>query len=105
MTELSVPMKPTLRALLALSLAVSSLVAGTAAPVAAQPAAQGQIKGHPLPQRGDYLPPELIKAGPTVDAKAAHLRRPPSGYGWFSLAGVFVLASVSNGLIVEVVAP
>ncbi len=95
-------MKPMLRAVLALSLATLSLVGGASAAPAPAPA---QIKGHPLPQRGDYLPPDLIKAGPTVDAKAAHLRRPPSGYGWFSLAGVFVLASVSNGLIVEVVAP
>jgi hypothetical protein len=94
-------MKPLLRALSALSLSVSSLAAGTASPAVAE--AQG--KAHALPKRGDYLPADLIKAGPSVDAKAAHLRRPPTGYGWFSLSGVFVLASVANGLIVEVVAP
>ena len=96
-------MNPLLRAAAALSLTVSSMAVApllfAATPAAAQP------RGHAQPQRGDYLPADLLKSGPNVDAAASHLRRPPSGYGWFSLAGVFVMASVMTGLIVEVVAP
>jgi Ni/Co efflux regulator RcnB len=98
-------MKRLPRAVLALSLTVSSMAAAPVALLAPSAAAQAQPKGHALPRRGDYLPPDLIKSGPNVDAAAQHLRRPPSGYGWFSLAGVFVLASLSSGLIVEVAAP
>jgi hypothetical protein len=89
-----------LRAALALSLLASCAAMGAASPGIAAPQPT-----HALPQRGDYLPADLIKAGPNVDIKSARLRRPPAGYGWFSLAGVFVLASMTNGLIVEVVTP
>jgi Ni/Co efflux regulator RcnB len=102
-------MKRLPRAILALLLSVSSMAAAPAMllalPDVAQAQSQVQAKGHALPRRGDYLPPDLVKAGPNVDAAAQHLRRPPAGYGWFSLAGVFVLASLANGLIVEVAAP
>lgn len=94
-------MKPLLRATLALSLSVSSMAAATVL-VSAEPAAAQTRRG---PQRGDYLPADVIRAGPNVDAAAQHLRRPPAGYGWFSLGGVFVMASLSTGLIVEVVGP
>ena len=98
-------MKRLPRAIAALSLTVSSMAAAPAVLLAIPAVAQAQAKGHALPRRGDYLPPDLVKSGPNVDAAAQHLRRPPSGYGWFSLAGVFVLASLSSGLIVEVAAP
>jgi len=93
-------MKIRLRAALALSLLASCAALGSASPSIAAPQPT-----HALPQRGDYLPADIIKTGPNVDTKAARLRRPPAGYGWFSLSGVFVLASVTNGLIVEVVTP
>ncbi len=95
-------MKPLLRAAVALSLSVSSMAAVTVLISACPAAAQAQ-RGQP--QRGDYLPGDVIRGGPNVDAAAQHLRRPPSGYGWFSLGGVFVMASLSTGLIVEVVSP
>jgi hypothetical protein len=94
-------MKPVAAAMLALSL----MTAPVAWVLAAPGSAAAQAKGHPGPKRGDYLPPELLTAGPNVDEKAAHLRRAPSGYGWFSLGGIYVLASVMTGLIVEVVTP
>ncbi|MDB5458615.1 MAG: hypothetical protein JWO72_356 [Caulobacteraceae bacterium] len=102
MTEL-ITLKTVFRA--ALTLALTLPVLGAAAVVMAPTPAVAQARGHALPQRGDYLPADLLKSGPNVDPAAAHLRRPPAGYGWFSLTGVFVLASVSTGLIVEVVAP
>jgi Ni/Co efflux regulator RcnB len=92
-------LKPILRTALALALMTAPL----ASALQPQPA-QAQAR-RTMPQRGDYLPAEVLKAGPNVDAASAHLRRPPSGYGWFSLGGVYVLASVQTGLIVEVVAP
>ncbi len=102
MTELK--LKPVLRALLALALTSAPPIAGLWAAAITAPQVHAQAR-RTMPQRGDYLPADVLKAGPNVDANAAHLRRPPSGYGWFSLAGVFVLASLQTGLIVEVVAP
>ena len=92
-------LKPVLKAVLALTLTLAPLAMAAAPLPAAAQARRSQ------PQRGDYLPAEMLRAGPNVDAGAAHLRRPPAGYGWFSLAGVFVMASVQTGLIVEVVTP
>jgi Ni/Co efflux regulator RcnB len=74
------------------------------APALLAPAASAEAPPHVL-RRGDYLPPEVLRAGPNIDHAAAHLRRPPAGYGWFSLNGAFVLASLSTGLVVEVVRP
>jgi Ni/Co efflux regulator RcnB len=54
-------------------------------------------------RRGDKLPAAVLQAGPTVDYAAQHLRRPPDGYGWFAVGGDMVMASLSSGLIVEVV--
>jgi Ni/Co efflux regulator RcnB len=101
MRELNLTMKPLAAALLALSLVTSSVAGLLAAPSVAA----AQVKGHAAPKRGDYLPPDLLASGPNVDEKAAHLRRAPSGYGWFSLGRIYVLASVMTGLIVEVVTP
>jgi Ni/Co efflux regulator RcnB len=92
-------LKSVLKAALALALATAPM-----AMTAASAPAFAQAR-RSMPQRGDYLPGDMLKAGPNVDAAAARLRRPPAGYGWFSLAGVFVMASVQTGLIVEVVAP
>jgi Ni/Co efflux regulator RcnB len=58
---------------------------------------------HPLPRRGDTLPPEVMQAGPIADYASKHLRKPPSGYGWYQIGRAFVMASVATGLIVEVV--
>jgi Ni/Co efflux regulator RcnB len=58
---------------------------------------------HPLPRRGDYLPQEVLQGGPKVDYAAAHLRKPPVGYGWYQIGRAYVMASVATGLIVEVV--
>lgn len=85
-------------AALAAALAVAPAVwtAAVAAPALAQ-------DNHALPRRGDYLPPDVLQAGPRVDYAAAHLRKPPSGYGWYQLGRAYVMASVATGLIVEVV--
>ena len=68
----------------------------TAAPVAAYAQARHW-------KRGDILPAAVLRAGPNVNDAAQHLRRPPSGYGWFALDGQFLLASLANGLVLEVV--
>jgi len=59
---------------------------------------------HPLPRRGDYLPQDVIQAGPISDYASKHLRKPPAGYGWYQVGRSYVMASVATGLIVEVVA-
>ena len=51
---------------------------------------------------GETLPGDVLRNGPNVNYAAQRLRRPPEGYGWFALDGVFVLASLSSGLILEV---
>ena len=60
---------------------------------------------HPLPRRGDHLPPEVQQAGPIGDYAAKHLRKPPVGYGWYQIGRAYVMASVATGLITEVVIP
>jgi len=90
-------MKPLL---LVLALTLSSAATGLVAPSAAL----AQARPHAQPERGDYLPQDLLRAGPNVDPAAARLRRPPEGYGWFQLRKTYVLASLQTGLIVEVVA-
>jgi Ni/Co efflux regulator RcnB len=54
-------------------------------------------------RRGDVLPAGMLHAGPNVDYAAQRLRHPPEGYGWFSLDGEYLLASLSSGLILEAV--
>jgi len=81
----------------ALILAAASPVVMTApTPALAQ-------ENHPIPRRGDYLPQEVLQAGPHVDYAAAHLRKPPVGYAWYQLGRTYVMAAVGTGLIVEVV--
>ena len=91
-------MKSLLRAL-GLALTLTSATAPFFLPV--QASAQGRL--HATPERGDFLPEDVLKAGPNVDPSSARLRSPPSGYGWFQLRMTYVLASLQTGLIVEVV--
>ncbi len=82
----------------------AAMVLATAIPAAlafAVPAAAQQT--HALPRRGDYLPQDVLQGGPHVDYAAAHLRKPPAGYGWYQLGHTYVMAAVATGLIVEVV--
>ena len=90
-------MKPVSAVLSAVLLAAAPLVALTAA----HPPAFAQARRHW--QRGDVLPASVLRAGPHVDSAAQRLRRPPEGYGWFALDGAFLLASLSTGLVLEVV--
>jgi Ni/Co efflux regulator RcnB len=71
--------------------------------LAAAPAVAQDI--HPLPRRGDHLPPEVQQAGPISNYAAKHLRKPPVGYGWYQIGRAYVMASVATGLITEVVIP
>ena len=79
------------------ALALAILTLSAPLPAAAQPREQA------APHRGDHLPKDLLAAGPNVDPAAARLRRPPAGYGWFQMGKAYVMASLSSGLIVEVV--
>ncbi len=81
----------------ALALAILTL----SAPFAG--AAQAQPREQAAPHRGDHLPKDMLTAGPNVDPATARLRRPPAGYGWFQMGKAYVMASLANGLIVEVV--
>ena len=78
------------RTLLAWSLAGLALAA---APALAQA----------LPRRGDYVPQEVLQAGPIADYAGKRLRKPPAGYGWYQIGRAYVMASEATGLIVEVV--
>ena len=68
--------------------------------MAAQPSA-AQTRHHW--KRGDVLPAGVLHAGPDLNYAAQRLRRPPDGYGWFSVDGEYLLASLSSGLILETV--
>ena len=73
------------------------------AAVVAAPAFALAQEQHPLPRRGDYLPQQVLQGGPVPNYAALHLRKPPSGYGWYQVGRAYVLAAVAAGLIVEVV--
>ncbi|HEY4029350.1 MAG TPA: RcnB family protein [Caulobacteraceae bacterium] len=62
-----------------------------------------QDRPTPLPRRGDYVPQEVLQAGPIADYAGKRLRKPPAGYGWYQIGRAYVMASVGTGLIVEVV--
>ena len=78
--------------------ALSLIAALFATPVLAQ-----QPQPIPIPRRGDMVPPALMQAGPIANYQAMHLRKPPTGYGWYHIGRSYVMASEANGLIVEVV--
>ncbi len=61
----------------ALSLAIAALFA---APALAQPS-----QPIPIPRRGGAVPPEVMQAGPIANYQALHLRKPPTGYGWYHI--------------------
>jgi Ni/Co efflux regulator RcnB len=90
-------MKPFLPATAVLAL----MFAPALGPILAPAQAVAQARRHW--RSGDTLPLAVLSAGPNVDYAAQHLRRPPQGYGWFGVDGAFLLASLSNGLVVEVV--
>ncbi len=89
-------MKPLPRVLAALVLALTPIAWSVlpSDPAAAQARRQWR--------RGDVLPEAVLRGGPNVNYAAQRLRRPPEGYGWFAMDGQFLLASLSNGLILEV---
>ena len=69
----------------------------------ATPALAQQPQPIPIPRRGGTVPPEILLGGPIANYQAMHLRKPPTGYGWYQIGRSYVMASESNGLIVEVV--
>ena len=77
--------------------------AAFAAGLLATPALAQQPLPIPIPRRGDMVPPALMQAGPIANYQAMHLRKPPTGYGWYHIGRSYVMASEGNGLIVEVV--
>jgi Ni/Co efflux regulator RcnB len=52
--------------------------------------------------RGQYMPPQA-RGEMIADYARYHLRRPPRGYYWYRSGEDFVLASVSTGVIFEVI--
>ena len=90
-------MKSISRILAALALIGSPILAASLPPVPAH----AQARHHWA--RGEVLPEAVLRGGPNVSYAAQRLRRPPDGCGWFALDGDFLLASLSSGLILEVV--
>jgi hypothetical protein len=74
-----------------------------AAALFATPALAQAPQPIPIPHRGDMVPQAVMQAGPIANYQAMHLRKPPTGYGWYHIGRSYVMASESNGLIVEVV--
>ena len=58
---------------------------------------------HPIPRRGEHVPQDILNAGPLPNYAGAHLRKPPVGYGWYQIGHAYVMASISTGLITDVV--
>ena len=85
-------MAPNRRTLLILAGAVVALLA-----------APGLADAQAIPRRGDYVPQDILSAGPKADYAAAHLRKPPAGYGWYQIGHAYVMAAIATGLITDVV--
>ena len=66
-------------------------------------AAPGLAQAQAIPRRGDYVPQDILAGGPKADYAAAHLRKPPVGFGWYQIGHAYVMASVATGLITDVV--
>jgi hypothetical protein len=99
--ELSGRLEPTMKPMLSIAAVLALVVAPATTALMTPASAMAQARRHW--RSGDMLPPAVLSAGPNVDYAAQHLRRPPQGYGWFALDGAFLLASLSSGLVVEVV--
>jgi Ni/Co efflux regulator RcnB len=67
---------------------------------AAQPSAVAQAT--PELKRGDVLP-EAYRSQVVTDYQRWRLRRPPEGYAWYRVGAQFVLASMTTGVIFDVV--
>ncbi len=65
--------------------------------------APGLAQAQTIPRRGDYVPPEILARGPVADYAAAHLRKPPVGYGWYQIGRAYAMAAIATGLITDVV--
>lgn len=87
----------------AAALALAQFLALTPIASLVLPASPAQAQARHQWRRGEMLPAQVLHAGPNVDYSAQRLRRPPTGYGWFAVDGQVVLASLSSGLILEVV--
>ena len=53
-------------------------------------------------KRGERLP-DAYRGQIVSDYDRWHLRRPPSGYAWYRVGDYFVLASMSTGIIFDIV--
>jgi Ni/Co efflux regulator RcnB len=58
---------------------------------------------HAIPRRGEQVPQAILNAGPIANYAALHLRKPPVGYGWYQIGHAYAMASISTGLITDVV--
>ena len=58
---------------------------------------------HAIPRRGDKVPQAILDAGPLANYAAFHLRTPPVGFGWYLIGRAYAMASISTGLITDVV--
>jgi len=58
---------------------------------------------HAIPRRGEQVPQAILNNGPIANYAALHLRKPPVGFGWYQIGHAYAMASISTGLITDVV--
>jgi hypothetical protein len=83
------------------------LTAALAAASIGAPAASATLipqlaQAGPSLRRGDMLP-EAYRDQVVADYERWHLRRPPSGYAWYRVGNQFVMASMTTGIIFDIV--
>ena len=66
-------------------------------------ACHGRNESPPATRRHPAPPPSCRPARSSTTPPGTCAAAPPDGYGWFVVAGDMVMASLSSGLIVEVV--
>jgi Ni/Co efflux regulator RcnB len=65
---------------------------------------RNDVRDNPHWSRGDRLPTEYRNNRYVVnDWKNNHLRKPPRGYHWVEANNRYVLASLTNGLIADII--
>jgi Ni/Co efflux regulator RcnB len=72
------------------------------APALAAPSDVQIAQAAPSLRQGEKLP-DAYRNQIVYDYDRYHLRRPPSGYAWYRVGDLFVLASMSTGVIFDVV--
>jgi Ni/Co efflux regulator RcnB len=97
-------MKRLLIAAAAAALATGGVTAAMAQPMDHKGGGDHHFVKHDEWRKGGKIRTEDWGRGQQVDYRAHHLRNPPNGYEWREVDGNYVLAAVTTGVILDILA-